>query len=110
MPNTNMVILEGHLGKKPEAKEFKSGVVCCNFTLATTMGKGEKAKTQWHQCKVWGSQATDLALNADKGDVVSLKGRIEYREYEKKWYTEIIADMVHMTKKGKGESNEFVAE
>jgi single-strand DNA-binding protein len=111
MPNTNIVVLEGHLGKKPEAKEFKGGVISCNFTVATSMGKGEKAKTQWHNCQIWGSDATNLALNADKGDVVSLKGRIEYREYNGKWYTEIKVDHLHLTKKSsKGGRDEFVAE
>lgn len=104
MPNTNICIIEGHLGKDPEAKELKGGVIVANFTVATSIGRDEKQKTQWHNCKVFGSTATDLALNGHKGDVVSLKGRIEYSQYNEKWFTNIIVDHLHVTpKKGRGE-------
>lgn len=99
MPNTNIVILEGHLGSEPEARELGSGVIVCNFSLATSTGRDEKKKTQWHSCKIFGSLATELAMNGRTGDVVSLKGRIEYRKWEDKYFTDIIVDYLKLTKK-----------
>jgi single-stranded DNA-binding protein len=46
-----------------------------------------------------------------KGDVVSLKGRIEYRKWEDKYYTDIIVDHLHLAKKkGKPDDDGFVEE
>ena len=111
MPNTNIVILEGHLGKDPESKELNGGVIVCNFSIATSTGRDEKKRTQWHSCKCFGSQATELAMNGRTGDVVSLTGRIEYRKWEEKYYTDIIADHLRLAKKkGKPDDDGFVEE
>ena len=111
MPNTNIVILQGHLGKDPESKELSSGVIVCNFSLATSMGKDDSKKTQWHMCKAFGSQAAELAMNGRTGDVVSLTGRIEYRKYEDKYYTDIVVDHMRLTKKKtKRQDDEFEVE
>ena len=111
MPNMNVVILEGHLAKDPIAKEMGSGVIVCNFTVATSVGMDEKKKTQFHTCKIWGTQATTLAMHGHQGDTISLKGHIEYRKWEEKYFTDIVVDHLHLTaKKAKGASNEFIAE
>ena len=43
-------------------------------------------KTQWHQISVW------QELKAEKGDLLYVEGKIEYREHEGKYYTDIIAE------------------
>jgi len=97
MPSENIVLLTGHLGKAPEKKELSSGVIVCNFSIATNEGKDKPP--MWHRCVCFGSQATDLAINGAVGDVVSLKGRIKYREYQGKYYTDIVVDHMHVSKK-----------
>ena len=109
MPNTNIVILEGHLAKEPVSKELKGGVIVCNFTVAVSDGKDKPAT--FLSCKIFGAQATALAMNGHTGDVVSLKGKIQIRKYEDKYYTDIVVDHMHITaKKAKAVSDEFVAE
>lgn len=101
MPNMNVVILEGHLAKAPTSKELSNGVVVCNFTVATSVGVDEKKKTQFHSCKIWGTQATALAMHGNQGDSISLKGHIEYRKWEEKYFTDIVVDHLHLQSKVK---------
>lgn len=118
MPNTNIAIIEGHLAKEPTLKEVKGGVALCSFTVATSMGKDKP--TQFHSCKMFGTQAKILGENGHVGDIVSLKGRIEYRKWEDKYYTDILVEHMHLTAKKPGPAgkppikeeveNEFVAE
>jgi single-stranded DNA-binding protein len=50
-------------------------------------------------------------MNGRTGDVVSLTGRIEYRKWEEKYYTDIIADHLHLAKKkAKSDDDGFVEE
>lgn len=98
MPNKNIVILAGHLGADPESKLGRNSNYA-RFRLATSYGKDEKKKTQWHNCIIWGSQATELCLSAEKGDAVYAIGRIEYREHEGKWYTDIVCESVSVLKR-----------
>jgi single-stranded DNA-binding protein len=109
MPNTNIVILEGHLAKEPTSKELGGGVVVCNFTVAISDGKDKPAT--FLSCKIFGTQATALAMSGYTGDVVSLKGKIQIRKWEEKYYTDILVDHMHIqAKKAKKVENEFVAE
>lgn len=111
--DTNIVLLSGHLGTKPEGKELRGGVIVTSFSLATSSGYRDKQRTEWHKCSVFGTQATELAMYGDKGDAVSLKGRITYSEREGKNYTNIIVDHLKLTKKKSGSpyrKNEFESE
>lgn len=103
MPNINMVVLAGHLGADPESGTTKNGNVYAKFRMATSYGKDDKKKTHWHQCQIWGSQAADLAMSAVKGDAVYVIGRIEYREFEGKWYTDIVCESVSVKKRDNDE-------
>lgn len=100
--DTNIVLLSGHLGAKPESRELNSGVIVTNFSLATSTGYGDRRRTEWHKCSVFGTQATEIAMYGDKGDAVSLKGHITYGEREGKYYTNIIVDHLKLTKKRGG--------
>lgn len=88
----NEVILVGRIGKDPEVKSIGENTLT-KFSLATSESYKDKSgewkeKTQWHQVSIW------REAKLQKGDLVFLKGKIEYREHEGKWYTEIIADKV----------------
>lgn len=99
MPNLNYVILAGHLGADPEVKTTESGIPFAKFRLATSYGRDERKKTTWHNCQIWGSQAAELGMSAEKGDAVYCIGRIENREYDGKWYTDIICESVSVKKR-----------
>lgn len=96
----NKVILCGNVGKDPEIKDAGSTKIV-NLSVATTsrIKKGEEwvDNTQWHNVVFWGKSAEYVAKTALKGDVITVSGEINYREYTnkdgvKKNVTEIKAD------------------
>ena len=102
MKSLNEVTLVGNVGKDPETKALTGGNVQATFTLATSTGgytgkdgKEIPEKTQWHNIVVWGAQASVAEKFIKKGSKVLIKGRIEYRDYEKdgqkRYITEIVA-------------------
>lgn len=102
MPNKNVAIIEGHLGRDPELKHFDSGAVRCTCRVGTSWGKESKKETTWHTIVIWGGMAEDVAINCHKGDALMVQGRIRtYQGSNKAWYTEIVAyeDSVKYQKK-----------
>jgi single-strand DNA-binding protein len=83
----NKLILLGRLGQKPETTQRGEHTVC-KFSVATT----EREKTQWHSCVAFGKTAETIAKHFDKGQMISLEGRVEYSKHEDKYYTNIIVE------------------
>ena len=95
----NKVTLIGNLGKEPEIKTVGNDKKMSKFSIATSESykdkDGEwKQKTQWHNVTVWSE------VKADKGDTLYVEGKIEYREHEGKYYTDIIASYVRKINTG----------
>jgi single-strand DNA-binding protein len=85
----NRVTLIGRIGKEPEQKTFGEKTLT-KFSFATSESSKDKngewqEKTQWHQVSYWNS------IKLEKGDMLFIEGKIEYREHEGKYYTDIIA-------------------
>lgn len=106
----NSVQLIGHLGSDVEFKELESGRKFSKFSLATNEyyknSEGEKVQnTQWHNITAWGNLAENMHEYLKKGNLVAIRGKIEYRTYEnkegeKKYFTEInAAEFISMSKK-----------
>jgi single-strand DNA-binding protein len=97
MASLNEVKLIGHLGKDPELRQGKSGVVICNFSLATTeKAKEGDALTEWHNIVVFGKIGEMCSKFLKKGSCVLVSGRIGSRKYQDKegiqrTYYEILA-------------------
>lgn len=110
---TNLVMLSGYLGKKPELKTFESGSVC-NATLADTEvwkdRNGErKEKTNWFNLVLRNALAENFCKYFDKGSGVEIVGKLSTRKYEQngeaRHVTEIIVDRWEFPKgKGTGEN------
>lgn len=86
----NKAILKGRLGGDPEVK---NSVV--NFSIATDDGYKDKdgnkvENTNWHRCTAFGKTGEIIAKWFKKGDEILVIGRIDYREYDGKYYTNII--------------------
>ncbi len=99
MGTINKVILIGNLGKDPEVFTTQSGTKIVSFSLATSerfkKRNGEvEEKTQWHRVKLFGKIAEIGEQYLKKGNSVYIEGRIEYSQYEEKYYTDIIATNV----------------
>lgn len=94
----NLVVLVGNLGGDPELKQAGETNIA-KFSVATTDGWGDRAKTNWHRITVFGKQAESCSTFLKKGSKVSISGRIDYGSYDKDdgskvYTTDIIADRV----------------
>jgi single-strand DNA-binding protein len=82
----NKVILIGRLGKNAEAKtaQNKKDFVVLNVATGETWknDKGEyETRTEWHRVYAW-SNLANFAKTLQKGQLVSIEGKIKYREVE----------------------------
>ena len=85
----NRLILSGNLTKDCETKAVNDKTVI-NFTIAVNDGYGEHKVTMFVNCKLWGSEKLGNMLR--KGTKVLVQGKLSIREYEKKYYTEMLVD------------------
>jgi single-strand DNA-binding protein len=72
------------LGRDAELKYAPSGTAYCSIAGAYDVGHGDKKKTQWIDCVLFGKQAESLSQYLVKGSqcVVSLKD-VEVEQWEK---------------------------
>lgn len=101
----NKVTLLGRLSLEPELKEASSGSQTCQFSLATneswTDKNGEKKdRVEYHRIVCWGPLALNCKQYLKKGDKALIEGSLHTRSWEdesgeKKFITEITANMVH---------------
>lgn len=95
----NRVTLIGRLGKEPEIKTVGSDKKLSKFSIATSESYKDASgqwqeKTQWHNITAWSE------VKAEKGDTLYIEGKIEYREHEGKYYTDIIASYTRKLNSG----------
>ena len=99
----NTVKLIGNVGSEVNVLSFENGKKA-SFSLATnetyTNKKNEEVKnTTWHNVVAWGKVAEVCADLVSKGKLVSIEGKLNYRNYVNKenktvYVTEIIANKV----------------
>ena len=94
----NKAILNGRLTKAPELKQTNSGKSVCGFTIAVDRSR-DREKTDFIPIVAWGKTAEFVNQWFGKGDLITIVGRIEVRNYEdkngnKRTATEIIAEEV----------------
>lgn len=94
----NKAILNGRLTKAPELKQTNSGKSVCGFTIAVDRNR-DREKTDFVPIVAWGKTAEFVNQWFGKGDLITIVGRIEVRNYEdkngnKRTATEIIAEEV----------------
>jgi single-strand DNA-binding protein len=82
----NKVILIGRLGKNAEVKTAQNNKDFVVLSVATSESwrndKGEyDTRTEWHRVYAWGN-LTNFAKTLQKGQLVSLEGKIKYRTVE----------------------------
>ena len=71
-----MNIIIGRVTKDLEAKTSGSGVCYINFDVAENIGFGEKAKTVYHKCTIFGEELVNRIVNAGvkKGSLLQVVG------------------------------------
>ena len=92
----NNCTLVGRLTKDPSFKVTEGGLEIANFTLAVNRIK--KGEVDFLNCVAFGKTASATANYTKKGQLISVIGEIQTRNYEKDgkkiYITEIIANRV----------------
>jgi len=98
----NKIILVGRLTRDPETKDV-NGKTVANFTVAVDRrfkNKDGQKETDFVPVVVWGKSAEFCGSYLNKGDQISLAGRLQVRNYDdrdgnKRYITEVVADEVN---------------
>ncbi|MCF0049447.1 single-stranded DNA-binding protein [Dyadobacter sp. LJ53] len=84
----NSVKLIGNVGREIDVKEFDGGRAV-TFSLATdesyiNKNKEEVKSTSWHSIIAWGPLAQRCETMLEKGKMISVEGKLSYRQYVNK--------------------------
>ncbi|HAD32194.1 MAG TPA: single-stranded DNA-binding protein [Methylophaga sp.] len=67
----------GNIGRDVETRAIPSGSTVATFPLAITTGFGDRQKTMWVRCNLWGNRATGgLIQYLVKGQSVAVSGEL----------------------------------
>ncbi len=81
----NKFIFTGNVGKDAEVKVTQSGMSVCSFSVAVKSGYGDKQKTTWANCALFGKRAEgQLPQYLKKGAQVAISGELTLDEWEGK--------------------------
>lgn len=68
------MILTGRLGKDAELRETQGGTQVCAWSMAYDTGFGDKKKSHWVKCALFGKRAATLQPYLLKGGLVEVVG------------------------------------
>lgn len=72
----------GNIGKNCEIKCLPSGEAICTFSVAVSSGYGDKKKTTWANCAIFGKQASGtLPSYLTQGTQVAVSGEVTLEEW-----------------------------
>ncbi len=79
----NLFTFTGNLGRDAEVKYLANGKAICDFSVAVKSGYGDKEKTNWVRCAMFGNKAEgQLPTYLVKGTQVAISGELELQEWE----------------------------
>ncbi|MEE9315995.1 MAG: single-stranded DNA-binding protein [bacterium] len=74
----------GNLGKDCEVKTTQSGSTLCEFSVGVSSGYGDKQKTTWANCVIFGKRAEGkLPEHLTKGQKVAISGELTQETWQK---------------------------
>ena len=113
----NQVLLTGRLTRDPEVRKLASGKTVTQFGIATNDYRGGAEHSEYHTIVTWDRLAEICGQYLGKGQLVSIAGRLQTRQWEddekkRHWKTEVVANTVEMLsgKKKKDYAAESAAE
>ena len=81
----NVFTFTGNLGADCTRKTTQGGMAICTFKVAIKSGYGDKAKTTWAECSLFGKKAESALPNfLLKGTKVCVSGEATLDEWESK--------------------------
>ena len=97
----NQVLLAGRLTRDPEVRKLANGKTVTQFGIATNDYRGGSEHSEYHTVVTWDRLAEICGQYLGKGQLVSIAGRIQTRQWEddekkRHWKTEIVANTVEM--------------
>ncbi len=99
----NKVFINGNLTKDMEVKVLPNGNYVGKFTIANTVGYGDKKKTYFIPCSLFGKRVESLEKILVTGAGVLVEGQLDYtsvKDEQGNWknYTNVIVTEIEITK------------
>jgi len=80
---SNVFSFTGTVVRDAEVRYASSGAAILTVTIANNVGFGDKQKTNWVRCNVWGKRAEGQLVNfLKKGQQVFVSGELTLNEYQ----------------------------
>ena len=80
----NLLIATGNIGKDAEQKYTAGGDSIVTFSLPVKSGYGDKAKTAWVRCSMFGKRGESVLPYLKKGAMVGVSGEFGMNEWTNK--------------------------
>ena len=99
----NTVFINGNLTKDMDVKVLSNGNYVGKFTIANTVGYGDKKKTYFIPCTLFGKRVESLEKILVTGAGVLVEGQLDYtsvKDEQGNWknYTNVIVTEIEITK------------
>jgi len=85
----------GNLGKDAEMQQAGNSTIC-KFSIANSVGYGDKKTTMWISCNLWGVRGQKLQPHLVKGMKVLVIGELSQTEYNSKTYLNLNVNQVEL--------------
>ena len=80
----NVFVFAGNLGKDAEQRYTQGGDSIVSFSVAVGSGYGDKAKTSWVKCSIFGKRGESVLPYLKKGQKVGVSGEFSMNEWTNK--------------------------
>lgn len=113
--NLNRAIIVGRVTNEPEKRALPSGQSVATFGVATNRvwydnERNKKEEAQFHNIVAFGKLADTASQYVQKGALVLIEGRIQYRSWDgkdgqKHYRTEILVENLQLGPRASGQGN-----
>lgn len=93
----NQVGFVGRLVRTPELRKISDSKKMCYITVAVARGfknRNGEYETDFIDCVLWDYIAANAVKHCQKGDIISVRGRLQSRTYEKDGKLEYIMEVI----------------
>ena len=88
------IVIGGGVTKDAVTRTTGQGEKVTSFSVAVSEGFGDKKRTLYFDCNLWGARGEKLAGYITKGSKISVAGELSTREHDGKTYLTVRADQV----------------
>lgn len=83
------ITIAGRTGKNAELRRTQDGTQVLSFSVAVDDGYGDRKKTLWFDCSLFGKRGAALEPILPKGTSVTVSGDFSTREHDGKIYLQV---------------------